>query len=269
MNTLRRSIHIIGGEVRRVLADQLAHPGDSISWLIYTVLLFVSVLVILRGVTGEDLSGEAQLQVLVGWLSFQVAATCMANLPDDIEDEAETGTLEQLAISPVPLGGIFLARSIAYFLSTGALGLAAGAGLLIFITRSLPQGAGFAFALVFLISLVGAYGLGFALAGLTMVVKRISAVTGVILSLMIFLTGSLVGLEKINWLFEITRFLFPLTWGISIVRDILTGVMLKDLIANRELIGLVVHSVLYLLIGLGLFTWGTNTSRRSGSLGHY
>lgn len=266
---MRTLFNLIRGEIKRVLADQLAHPGDSLSWVAYTSLMFFAVVVILSGVTGTTYDNTARLAVLVGWLTFQVAATCMINLPDDIEDEAETGTLEQLTISPAPLILIFIARSVAYFLSTGALGLATGILLLLLMVHNLPAGDGVAFGLVFLISLIGAYGFGFMMAGLTLVAKQISAVTGIVFSLMIFLTGSFVSLEALGGFYEVTRLLFPLTWGISLLRGILTGMDLLSLLQSGELLGLLGHAFVYLLVGLAVFSWGYRKARLNGTLGHY
>jgi hypothetical protein len=56
-----------------------------------------------------------------------------------------------------------------------------------------PLPSGPALVVLFLISLVGAYGLGFLFAGVALVFKRTEALVGLVFSLMIFLTGALVG----------------------------------------------------------------------------
>jgi len=123
---------------------------------------------------------------------------------------------------------------------------------------------------LFFVSLIGAYGMGFFFAGLTMVYKRTSALTGLTFSLMIFLTGAFVGLEKLGWMFTVSRFLFPLTWGISLMRQTVTGdVSLASLWDSGELVSLCLHSVIYLAMGLAVFNWGYRAARRNGTLAHY
>ena len=77
---------------------------------------------------------------------------------------------------------------------------------------------------LFLVSLVGAYGLGFIFAGLALVFKRVQALTELVFSLMIFFTGALVGLERLGIWYQAFKLAFPLTWGISLMRSVVQGV---------------------------------------------
>ena len=139
---------------------------------------------------------------------------------------------------------------------------------LAFVVGPLPVGAGL--LLVFFVSLLGAYGLGFLFAGLALVFKRTSSLTNLVFSLMIFFTGAFVGLEKLGWVFMPTRFLFLLTWGISLMRAVLAGdVTLLSLWSSGELVGLCLHSASYLAVCLGVFAWGYRTARRNGTLAHH
>ena len=123
---------------------------------------------------------------------------------------------------------------------------------------------------VFLVGLVGAYGMDFLFAGLALVFKPTSSLTNLVFSLMIFFTGAFVGLERLGWLFTATRFLFPLTWGISLMRAMLVGdVSFLALWRSGAFVGLSAHSVAYLAAGLGVFAWGYRTARRKGTIGHY
>jgi ABC-type polysaccharide/polyol phosphate export permease len=118
--------------------------------------------------------------------------------------------------------------------------------------------------------LLGTYGLGLLLAGLALVLKRVSALTGLVFSLMIFTTGAFVGLEKLGWVHQVFKLVFPLTWGISLMRSVATGAAsLASLARSGELLGLSLHSVAYLLFGLGIFAWGYRHARLKGTLGHY
>ena len=258
---------ILRAEIRRHFAAQWSYPGDSLSWVLYTCLMFGAVTVILNGITGGVSNTQEQVLVLVGWLTWQVAGRCMAHLSDAISDEAQTGTLEQVCLSPTPLAVVAAARSVAYLLTAGAEGIVA-AVVLAFVVGPLPVDAGL--LVLFFMSLLGAYGLGFLFAGLAMVFKRASSLTNLVFSLMIFFTGAFVGLEKLGWVFTATRFLFPVTWGISLMRAVLAGdVTFLSLWSNRELLGLSLHSAGYLALGLVVFAWGYRTARRKGTLAHY
>ena len=205
---------LLRAEIKRYYAISWSVPGDSLAWFLYTFLIFIGVITILNGVKGGGFGTEDQLLVMVGWMTWIVASDCMGQLPDAIEEEAQTGTLEQICIAPVKLSTILAVRSLAFLLGSGIKGILATI-LLGFFVAPLPITAGI--LLLFIISLLGAYGLGFIFAGLALVFKRISALTSLVFSLMIFLTGSLVSLDKLGWVYDLLHYLFPLTWGISLM----------------------------------------------------
>jgi ABC-2 type transport system permease protein len=230
--------------------------------------MFGAVILVLNGVSGGDLSSGMQLSVMVGWVVWMVASSGMEKLPLIISGEAETGTLEQICLIPIPLAMILVVRSLAYLLGTGIKGFIAALVLLFFI-RSPLSSVPILIALFF-VSLIGVYGLGFLLAGLALVLKRVNALTNLIFSLMIFFTGAFVGLEKLSILFYVLRFIFPLTWGISLMRSILAGdVTWTSLLTSGELLALLLHSALYFALGLGIFAWGYRAARTKGTLAHY
>jgi hypothetical protein len=54
------------------------------------------------------------------------------------------------------------------------------------------------------------------------------------------------------------------------MRSVMIGEQTPILILqNGELIGLMLHSVIYLAIGLLVFAWGYGIARNSGTLAHY
>jgi ABC-2 type transport system permease protein len=191
----------------------------------------------------------------------------MGELPNAITEEAQTGTLEQVCLAPISLASLLTIRSLAYLIGVGAKGILAAVLLALFIA---PVQSGPTLIVVFLISLVGAYGLGFVFAGVGLVFKRTQALVGLVFSLMIFLTGSLVGIEALGWIYQVLRFALPLTWGISIMRSVLSqGTSLVSLLQGGELVGLAFHSVAFLLVGLLIFAIGNRRARTKGTLAHY
>jgi len=169
-----------------------------------------------------------------------------------------------VCLSPVPLAAVIAARSVVYLLTAGMEGVVA-AVVLVFFVGPLRVGAGL--LAVFCVSLLGAYGMGFLFAGLALVFKRTSSLTNLVFSLMIFFTGAFGGLERLGWAFTATRFLFPLTWGISIMRAMLAGnISLPALWRSGASVSLFLHSATYLAVGLGILAWGYHTARRKGTL---
>jgi len=129
-------------ELRRHFAILWSYPGDTFSWLLYTCLMFIAMVVILNGITGGAYNTEKQLLMLVGWLTWQMAAGCMSSLTTAISEDAEAGTLEQVCLSPVPLSVVFAARSTASLLVTAARGVIAAIVLLLVVRFPGGFGAG-------------------------------------------------------------------------------------------------------------------------------
>lgn len=258
---------VFRAEVKRYFRVQWSNPGDSLSWFLYTFLVLIAALVILNGISGGSYGQQAQILVVVGWLTWVVASDCMSELPHAISEEAQIGTLEQVCLLPIPLAGILTLRSLAYLIGAGAKGILAAVLLAFFIV---PLRFGPTLVILFLISLVGAYGLGFLFAGVALVFKRTEALVGLVFSLMIFLTGALVGLDSLGWIYQVFRFALPLTWGISLMRATLThGENLIMLFQSGELIGVSFHSLAYLMVGLVVFAIGFWRARVKGTLAHY
>jgi hypothetical protein len=87
---------------------------------------------------------------------------------------------------------------------------------------------------------------------------------------MIFLTGALVGLESLGRIYQVFKYALPLTWGISLMRETLTSEKnLPLLFQSGELIGLSVHSLAYLVVGLVVFAIGFWRARAKGTLAYY
>ena len=193
-------LNIFRAEIKRYFLIQWSSPGDSLSWFLYTFLVFIAAIVILTGISGGHFGLRDQLLVLVGWLTWVVASDCMSELPRTVTEDAQSGTLEQVCLTPVPLAGVLVLRSLAFFLGVGAKGLLAVALLAIFVS---PLPSGPALIVLFLISLIGAFGLGFLFAGVALVFKRIESLVGLVFSLMIFLTGALVGVESLGLAYQV------------------------------------------------------------------
>lgn len=240
-------------------------------WLEYVadfILYFAGflLLVVVFQASSENYNAPGILGSIIGYITWKVCATCSINVADIADEESKTGTLEQIFLNGGSALQIFLARSLAYLFGAGIRGLIAS---LLFFLLVAPAPSVPALLLLFGISLVGAFGLGFLFAGLALVFKRVQAFTGLVFSLMIFFTGSLVGLERLGGWFVVLKLVFPLTWGISLMREAVRDVPLTVQWQSGEILGLILHSTVYLALGLGIFVWGYRRARDKGSLGHY
>lgn len=205
---------------------------------------------------------------MLGYLIWYYSAIAVGNMSFGLSEEAQTGTLEQMYMSPAPTGLMVLGRSFATLVWATAQILALAVVLILLLNIRIPLRAE---GLVpFALTLVGLFGFGFMIGGATLVFKNVQALSNLITNLMLFLNGSILPVNKLPlWLETITRTL-PSTQGIIVLRNVvLNGQSLSSAWADGSLPYLVIHSVAYFVGGLLIFKYCEGIARRRGNLGQY
>jgi ABC-2 type transport system permease protein len=121
---------------------------------------------------------------------------------------------------------------------------------------------------VFLLTVAGACGLGFALTGLVLVYKRLDGLVHLVWQMLVFFTGALAPVTH-PVLLAVARAL-PLSWGIASLRAIvIDGATATSLWHSGALPGLLLNTAGYVALGVALFAWGERRARALGVLAHY
>ena len=81
---MQQFFYMFAAELKRVFSNLRSYLGDSIPWLIYTLLMFVAIVAILNGISDGSYQQNEQLAVLVGWIIYQVGIGLITGLPEDI-----------------------------------------------------------------------------------------------------------------------------------------------------------------------------------------
>jgi ABC-2 type transport system permease protein len=205
---------------------------------------------------GDTLGG-----LVVGFAMWTLVTLAFNDFANTLSGEAAQGTLEQLAMSPAGLARVLLCRAWA------GLGFqTAIVGLLLFVMM-LTTGRWLHLDLLSILpllalTLTGVMGLGLMLGGLTVVVKQVAAVYGVVqilfLGLIALPVDSVPGLR-----------LVPLAWGTHLIsRVMVQGESIYQMPATDLLI-LAANSGGYLLLGYVVFRMCESHARDRGLLGQY
>lgn len=256
---------VLWGEFRRTFHWARSYWVEYLSNFVLYSLGFLLLVAAFRSATGE-FGQNGILRTLLGYITWYMCANVMASIAHVAEDESRTGTLEQLFLTGLSPLVVFLVRSFGRILMeiTQGLPLALLLAILLGVLRPIPLLA----ILVFTLTLLGACGLGFALAGIAMVIKRADSLITTIWQMLVFFSGALAPMHP-PALALVARIL-PLGLGIENLRMVyLEGASLSTLWQNGLLPGLLVNTLTYILIGLALFTWGERRARRNGTLAHY
>jgi ABC-2 type transport system permease protein len=124
--------------------------------------------------------------------------------------------------------------------------------------------------IIFLLTVAGLYGLGFALAGLALVFKRLGPIMGILNMIFLLFTGAIVPLDGFPNIIQCLAHSLPLTDGLKILRMvILEEKSLFYVINNGDMLRLTINSSIYLLLGVVVFKWCYKEARKRGVIGHY
>ncbi len=232
--------------------------SSIITMCVVFLLMFYGVKAVGAGALslGDTLGG-----LFTGYIAWMIAIIGYQDLAYNVTNEAQTGTLEQLYITPVGYKCLaFFTQTFNAILNlsvvltvTAIMMLFTGQRLNLDILSLLP---------VFIAIYVQACGLGFALAGLALIFKRIQSVFQIV-------TFGVVGLFAVPWdVFPWAKYL-PFTMGQHVMKKVMMENVRLAAVPFCDLGVLAVATVLYLAVGLGLFTLAENKAKSSGLLGQY
>src|SRR5258708_25256284 len=255
----------IGNEIAKGLIDLWRGKIDCFLELILFGLFFLAIRFALGGGRFRREEVAPLLLGFVGYIFFHMQTN---RLFWGLLGEMQSGTLEQMYLSPLPSWlltiGLQVASVVEATLSVLLLSLFIDLVVLVAIplrwTALLP--------LVLLV--LGSVGYSLILGGLTLLFKRLEILKEVFPVVVLIFGGVLISMERMpGWMATIARFL-PLTPGVDVLRKILLeGASLGTLAGDGTLLWLVGNAMAYLLLGIVVFRWCERIAKRRGTLGQY
>jgi ABC-2 type transport system permease protein len=255
----------LANETHKGLLITWSYRFDTLGMVFRLTLFFVFIsLVIGQGTLDRDTLAPTLLGYVV-WFYAAIGITMMGR---SLMEEAQSGTLEQMYLTPAPTSVIVLGRSLSSLALATPLVAVIAASLVVLLRIDLPFRAD---ALpVFLLTITGLSGFGFMIGGATIVFKQTAQLSNMAENLIMYLSGVLIPVQNLpNWLESLTR-LLPTTQGISVIQSVmLDGKKLSDTFADGSFGLLVLTASAYLLAGFLVFALCEKIARKQGSLGHY
>ncbi|HET7769437.1 MAG TPA: ABC transporter permease, partial [Chloroflexota bacterium] len=189
-----------------------------------------------------------------------------------VQEEASTGTLEQMYMTPAPMVALMVGRSLGMLLvaSVQATLVGVAIALIVRLPVTLDLRAVALGAPVFALTMVGMFGFGFAIAGLSLVVKRAGTVMSMLQTALLYFSGVLLPLEALAPEMAAVARVLPATLGVAALRELVFGRRsLGELWLDGAIPWLIVHSALYCALGWLIYRWCESIAKRQGSLGQY
>lgn len=255
------SATLLRGMTRRSLINLVRYSFDTISQLI---VIFVVFIIIFYGakalMSGAPGSARTQSEIVVRYMVWGLGIFAYSSTSFGLIEEATTGTLEQLAMSPFGLRRVMVAS----FLSGLATQLLMLSGMFVLMMAvsghwlriDMPS-----LAPLVLLTMIGVFGMGLCVGGCAIVFKRVQGLLQIVQFLFVALVA--VPIESVPWF----RFL-PLAWG----NELISRVMVERASIFQmpgDVLFLLVHTAAWVLIGLFVFGRFERAARERGLLGHY
>jgi len=256
-------LNLFWAELRRSWIQFIRYPADAIAGILITTLVFYGLFSSARYIAGPSLQfGDRLDSVVVGYVLWTLLIFIMNDIAIGLQSEAQTGTLEQLFLSPFGASRVFLMRAIASL----SLRLALTLTVLLIILAITGVRLNFSFSLLLPLSsiLLGAYGLSFALGALALLLKRVQQVLGILQFALLFLiaTPTETGAGPLTLLSRI----LPMTTGSGVLREVMAEGRAIDW--NKLAIAFV-NGAVYLVVGVLLFWQAERRAKQRGLLSGY
>jgi ABC-2 type transport system permease protein len=272
----RAALRAIGNEVSKGL---LAGWGERLQILI-ELPLFVSTALLFFAVIGkgqEIASGRVDWSldpyqttwIFLGYVAFSFYYLQTAKLFWRLLGEIQTGTLEQVYLSPLPSWLIAAAgRVVAAVVETSFVVAAMYLAVELVVDLDMRGHAAGLPSLLFLVA--GAVGYSLVIGGLALVWKRIELINDALYMALFLFGGLLLPLDRMpDWVAAVAR-LLPLTHAAESLRNVLLdGRPFATLHGDGGLIWLTATTVAWLIAGALAFHLGERTAKRRGTLSRY
>jgi ABC-2 type transport system permease protein len=254
---------LLYAEFKRTWIQLIRYPTEIISGVIITAAVFYGLFVSAQYIAGPGFAfGDRLDAVVIGYVVWTLILFINNDIAINLQLEAQTGTLEQIFLSPFGAPRVFLARAMA---SLG-LRLLLILGIL-FLLMGL-SGSRLAFPPLLLLPLgsllLAGYGLAFLMGAAALVFKRVQQVLGIFQFLLLFLLAA--PLEESTGAMQYVRFLLPMIPSTGLLRDLMArGLPLDWLTYGLALL----NGLAYFAAGLLVFRWAERTAKQRGSLSGY
>lgn len=247
--------------IKRALIQLKRYPFETLSGFITLFIFFVFLFYAAKALGGARVAaGNTLSDIVVGYFVWTLTVITYSSFSEDMLQEAQVGTLEQIAMSPLGLTRVLFGSVVAVFVFQAlsmsvmlvAMMAVSGQWLNVDLVTVVP---------IVLLMLLGLSGVGYAMGGLALVFKRMQSANQILTIGWIALIA--VPIAR----YPLMKYL-PLSWGNHLLtRSMSRGESLFSLLG--ELGFLAVHSATYLVAGILVFKQLERFARSRGLLGHY
>ncbi len=250
-------------ELKRVWKEFIRYPIDTISGVLITSVFFYGLFLSVHYIAGPNAQfGNRLDEIIVGYILWTLVTFIVQGIVYGLQLEAQTGTLEQVFLSPYGTLKVLFLRMVANVTTSLVLII----GVLILTMLLTHRYLYFSPLLVFplITVLLAAYGLSLIMGSLALLFKRVEQLLGLVQFGLLFLLT--VPAESWGGVFRTFKIIMPMSLGAGILRNLMARNQSLDL----PLIFLaLLNGLAYFLMGTLVFSWAERKAKHKGILGGY
>jgi ABC-2 type transport system permease protein len=265
--------------VRKQLIVMTRYPVDFVTSFVqifFMILLFTFATIMFepRSVseTTGSMTGGTGAVMMYGFVLFMFASDTLWTIGYNIREEQYQGTLESLYLTPASKFASLVSRVTMIVVWTGLLSIAAVIFVQLFLGRLPFQNVGLG-ALLLVFALSGMFGIGFAFAAYTLLVKESAQTTANFLEFSIMIIcGMFFPFHALPEILQPLSRIIPLSYAVDAFRSTLMGYPAgyPELAPIEIEIGIVIaFGLLMPLIGYRLYQRAERRARITGSLAEF
>ncbi|MEL7507036.1 MAG: ABC transporter permease [Cyanobacteria bacterium J06633_23] len=255
--------NLLIGELKRTWIQFIRYPSEIIGGIIIITTVFYGLFVSAQYMAGPAMNfGERLDSVVVGYVLWTLALYIVNDIAFNIQSEAQTGTLEQIFLSPFTAPKIFFARAVASL----ALRMTIIVLILFILMGITGSQLSFPVGLIFplLTLLMAAYGLAFVMGSCALVFKRVQQILPIFQFALLFLLAA--PTEDWSGRARLIANFLPMLPSTGLLRDLMARGEGLDI----SLLGVaLLNGAAYFTLGLLVFGWAERQAKRKGILGGY
>lgn len=217
---------ILKAEIVKVFGDIKAYWFNYIFGNLNVFFLFFG---LFYAFSISEQSDASTLTFLFGLMFWYFGVHAIDLISIIVEEEREMGTLEQLFMTRISFQSILLHRILAQILFDafkGCFVFALCVALFGIPISSILTVNFLLSVVVFLVALIGLYGIGYIVAGLSLIYRHASSFASISSNVILFFTGTVISIEALPVFLQYAAKVFPLYWSIEIIRE-LSGSMVS------------------------------------------
>lgn len=257
--------------INLIKAEVVMFKGElksySLNYIFYNIGLLFLFIGLFYSVDSSEIGTRASL--LYGLITWQLSISSLTYISEVIEDEALTGTLEQLFLTRTSETGVFLVK----ILISSAFAIVKSAVLFLICVTAFNmwgdlinlKGLNLLFLVLIIINMLSFGVMGLAFGGISLYKKKTQSFLNMISYALLFFSNTTVKTTSLPAVVRGFSYMIPLTWFNKYVDEIIN----TNSYLNENLMYFIALSVVYMLLGYFVFVKLLNKAKEDGKLGQY